>query len=90
MPICLRASERSTSRPHCLDLSKNYGFDGCFIVKNRVLAVRAETRRNDGAVLCKVEKDVSRHLWGALKPIWIVKCPAIDAKYPRKSLKIEK
>jgi hypothetical protein len=55
-----------------------------------VLAKRAEAGGDDRAVLRRVEEDMSRHLWGALKPVRLVECSAIDAEYLGKSFKIEK
>jgi hypothetical protein len=76
--------------PDGMRLCEDDRFEGCSIVEPRVFAKRAETGSNDRAILRGVEEDVSRYLRGALKPVRIVKCSAVDATCFWKSLKIEK
>ena len=93
-------SRRRTARPICRSLrawlpdgawpSKDDGFDRCSVVERCVLAKCFKTGGDDGAVLRDVEEDVSRYARGALEPVRLVKCSAIDAKYVGKSFEIQK
>ncbi len=65
--------------------SKIRGLTGVPFIEHRVLAKRTETGRNDRASLSRVQEDVSGRLGRAIKPVRVVKCSTVDAKYLGKS-----
>lgn len=59
------------------------------VIKHGVLAKSFDTARYDRAFLRRVQKDVPDYFGGAVKPVRVVKCSAVDTVYCGKSLQVE-